>query len=685
MRNAPAPALKLGEWIGWSHNQRMVSRRPSWLRPALLLIVLLAACLRFWRLEQLPPGLYHDEAYYGLDALSLMRGETFPRFYEGWELYANDAHAARPPAPTRFPVFFEGNYGREPLHVYLISLTLRLFGNRPLAVRAVSAAAGTLAIFTTWLAARALFPPDDERPLRGELLPLMAAFTLAVLYPALHFSRFGIRAMTLLPPMTLAVWAFWRGWRSSRAGWWGLAGFFVGLTLYTFAAGRLFPLVFILFGGALMLTDRASLRERWRGLVAATAVALLTAAPLLLYFIRYPYFFVFRMAYVANRGQGAVEGAPALTWLLNVGRVVGGFFWRGETHLRHNLPGRPYLDPAQALLLIAGVLRGVRLWRRPAYVFTLLWLGVMTLPSILSGDAPHFGRLIGAAPAAAIVVAVGLTWLVERIERATPARWVAPSVVIGLCAVSLALTTRDYFGRYAAQPDLARDFYQADWQLGRFAAARPPETTLYLSPSQEEMATIYFALGDPDRLRSFNGEAGLIVAGIPGRPALYLVRPAAQSTLAGLQAYFPEGETGAAGEGFIPFSVPAEAARMRLATPTEADFGGVIRLAGYEIRPADDTLTVLLAWQAMAPAPLDYTAFVHVLDAAGTLIAQTDRPPAGYPTRDWRPGEMVIDHFEVALPADLAPGEYRLETGFYDPATVARLGDAAGLGVLSLP
>ena len=59
----------------------MVSRRPSWPIVALLLIIALAAFLRFWRLDQLPPGLYHDEAYYGLDALSLLRGETFPRFY----------------------------------------------------------------------------------------------------------------------------------------------------------------------------------------------------------------------------------------------------------------------------------------------------------------------------------------------------------------------------------------------------------------------------------------------------------------------------------------------------------------------------------------------------------------------------------------------------------------------------
>ena len=72
----------------------------------LILALLLAAFLRFWRLENAPPGLYHDEAYNGLDALSLLQGKTFPQFYEGWELYAQDAHAEREPPPTRTPVFF---------------------------------------------------------------------------------------------------------------------------------------------------------------------------------------------------------------------------------------------------------------------------------------------------------------------------------------------------------------------------------------------------------------------------------------------------------------------------------------------------------------------------------------------------------------------------------------------------
>ena len=663
----------------------MVVSRNQW--PALLLLVILslAAGLRFWYLDRLPPGLYHDEAYNGLDALSLLQGKVFPQYYEGWELYGGDAHADNPAAPTRLPVFFEGNYGREPLHIYLVALSIWLFGNTAFAIRAVMAMAGTLAVFTTWLAARALYPPDSRRLMRGELLPLLAAFSLAVLYPALTFSRFGIRAMVLLPPMTLAVYAFWRGWNGRSSVWMGLAGFFTGLSLYTFAASRLFPLAFVLFGLFMLIVDLPSLRERWRGLALATGAALLTALPLLWYFIRYPYFFVFRMSFVANRGAGVVEGAPALTWLLNVGRVVGGLFWKGDTHLRHNLPGRPYLDPLQALLLVAGTVGGVRFIRQPANAFMLSWFGVMLLPSILSGDAPHFGRLVGLAPPAAILIGSGGTWLAEKIAAGVRSSWVAPVALIGLSAASLTLTARDYFDRYASQPDLSRDFYQADWRLGQYAAAQPPETVLYLSPSQEEMATIYFALADPDGIRSFNGDDGLIPAGIPGQPAVYLVRPAAEAVLSNLQAYFSSGEMRPSEDNFVAFHVPADAERVRTDTVADSDFGGVIKLVGYTIDHTDNQVLITLAWKAVVATPVDYTGFVHLLDANGELAAQTDRPPTGYPTSDWRPGEIIIDHFRVELPPDMLPGTYRLRTGFYDPATVVRLGEAAELGLVNLP
>lgn len=663
----------------------------------LLAVMLLAAFFRFWRLGSLPPGLYHDEAYNGLDALSLNQGKTFPQFYEGWELYAEDAHAGQPAQETRYPLFFEGNYGREPLHVYLMALSVSLLGATPFAVRAVPAAAGVLAVLTTFLAARALL--NGRSPPGGDyLVPLLAALTMAILYPAVHFSRFGIRTMVFVPVEMMAVACFWWGVNraarkpgmTSDGGTWLLfllSGSLLGLGIYTFAASRLLPLVWILFVPLWFWHDRTVFRRHWRHIVGMAGAAFLTALPLLLFFLRYPYYFVFRIAYVANKGVGAVEGKAWMTWLLNVGRVLGGLIWQGETHLRHNLPGRPYLDPIQAILFLLGLISTLRQLLQPRILFLLIWFGVMLLPSILSGDAPHFGRMVGAAAPIAILVALGAVWLFDKLQRVINGRLGADTgkkaalvLILLLFAASALWTANDYFGRYANHPDLATDFYLADWQLGQYAAGQGENTRLYLTPTQEELATILFALENPDRLRNYDGGLGLIPAGVPGTASLYLIRPDDETSLDALQSYFPDGLLGTPQEDFIPFSVEADAPRNLTENVTDISFGEKIKLVGWTAEWEEDRLLVTLAWQAGTAMEKDYTAFVHLTDSEGKVLAQLDRPPAGYPTSDWQAGEIVVDHYTIALPDSLAQGdEVGIDTGFYYLPALEALGETAVL------
>jgi 4-amino-4-deoxy-L-arabinose transferase-like glycosyltransferase len=663
----------------------------------LLAVLLLATFFRFWRLDSMPPGLYHDEAYNGLDALSLNQGKTFPQFYEGWELYAADAHAGRPAEERQFPIFFEGNYGREPLHIYLMALSVFLFGATPFAIRAVPAAAGVLAVLTTFLAARALLN-GRESAVSSNLVPLLAAATMAILYPVVHFSRFGIRAMVFVPVETMAVACFWWGINSAKRksddknalSTWLLflfSGFFLGLAIYTFAASRMLPLVWIIFVPLWFLQDRQAFRRHWLQIVGMAGTAFLTALPLLLFFLRYPYYFVFRIAYVANKGKGAVEGKPWMTWMLNVGRVLRGLLLYGETHLRHNLPGRPYLDPVQAVLFLLGLTSGLRQIVQIWIQFLFIWFTVMLLPSILSGDAPHFGRLSGAAAPIAILVALGAEWLYGKLRDVTAPRLsvdrgkgVALVLVAFLFAVSALWTAWDYFGRYARHPDLASDFYLADWQLGEYAREEGEDGRLFLSPTQEELATIHFALGDPNLLRNYSGNEGLVPAGTPGVPSLYLLRPDEHNGLAALRSYFPEGTLGRAQVGFLPFSVGADVPRNRTDQSTNISFGEEIALVGWTAEWEGNQLRLILAWQAEVEMDKDYTAFVHLTDAAGNILGQLDRPPVGYPTSDWQPQEIVVASYVITIPEDVVTGEeVGLSTGFYFLPTLEALGETAAL------
>lgn len=97
---------------------------------------------------------------------------------------------------------------------------------------------------------------------------------------------------------------------------------------------------------------------------------------------------------------------------------------------------------------------------------------------------------------------------------------------------------------------------------------------------------------------------------------------------------------------------------------------GRLRLLGYEVHTAGQQLTVRLVWQVVAPLPVAYTTFVHVLDNAGNLAAQVDsRPLDGrYPTYLWPVGATVAEEKIITLPTGLGDytlvlGAYQLETG----------------------
>jgi hypothetical protein len=122
------------------------------------------------------------------------------------------------------------------------------------------------------------------------------------------------------------------------------------------------------------------------------------------------------------------------------------------------------------------------------------------------------------------------------------------------------------------------------------------------------------------------------------------------------------------------------------------DFGDKMALVGQVVQATaapGSNLTIKLYWRALAVMDEDYTVFVHLLDASGQIVAHKDDQPEGgkYPTSFWDVGETVADGYIVALPADLAAGDYRLEIGVYRAGDGARLqvrngGDAITLETL---
>lgn len=118
-------------------------------------------------------------------------------------------------------------------------------------------------------------------------------------------------------------------------------------------------------------------------------------------------------------------------------------------------------------------------------------------------------------------------------------------------------------------------------------------------------------------------------------------------------------------------------------------FGGQIALVDVDVitttAPIEATLPYTLTWYVLSPPQTDYMIFAHLHPAtpedktqanmAAGLAAQGDGPPRRgiYPTSWWSPGEIILDHRNLILPDDLAPGHYILSIGLYDLETMQRL------------
>jgi hypothetical protein len=119
-----------------------------------------------------------------------------------------------------------------------------------------------------------------------------------------------------------------------------------------------------------------------------------------------------------------------------------------------------------------------------------------------------------------------------------------------------------------------------------------------------------------------------------------------------------------------------------VATPFSRPLGdGVVLEEVATLRQGDDLL-VQVTWRAEAKPARDYKAFVHVLDEAGALVAQSDAVPANWtrPTSSWAAGERIEDRHGLGLPPGTGPVVVRV--GMYDPGSGERLVWADGTGAV---
>jgi hypothetical protein len=697
-------------------NQPAEARRDRWGWAAALLITLIALFFQLYRLGDLWPVPRFDPAYNAMEVLRIVRrGVT--------------------------PIFFPDNGGREPLFIYLQALTLAGLGFNTFALRLPGALAGMLAVPALFGFSRSLLAGEDQALARW--VPAWAALGLALSAWHVSQTRLGLRA-ALVP--CLAVCVFWLaiiGWRRAslpclhlpaplglcrrgrpaaprgpgwrRYGWLAAAGALLGVTLYTYTAARLLPFVLgLAFLPDLLAKPAAgavSRGRRWLGFAVLGLAALVVFAPLGWYYLRHPTMFADRAGSVMAWNvwkPGAGQASTLVTELaLNVWRVAA---WFGSFPL-----------PLVAGLVIGLGVALARI-RRLEYRLLLAWWMVLLLPTLLTTEAPHLLRSLGAAPATYLLIGLGLAASAAWLSRRRP---VSPNLVMAgglLVVVFSSFPLLDYF-RPGQKDSLVgtaalADALQADTQTG----------VVYLPLAAYADPRLRFLLADRFEQRADWS------ADVPAGPAT-LIRPADDTDLSTLVRLSPDGwatllpplsaegqaALRKAADGGQPIvdryggvvgykaTVPISADPARYLAqpefPAAATVAGLADLAGYGLDApagggrfprlrAGGPLFVNTFWEARGGATEDYRLIVYLIDDAGKRWGETGQPPlaGAYPTSMWRPGEKLADRQFMWVYPEAPPGRYWLALAFYDYAGDSRLPVTGGfapdtirLGPLKIP
>ena len=451
------------------------------------LIIILAVFLRVWQLSQIPPGVWYDEAYNALDAISAL----------------NSNH---------FQIFYPENFGREGLFINLLAISFKIFGFNNVALRLVPAIIGALTIVGFYFLLRQL------RLHRTSIV--LAIFALSTSFYHLNFSRIAFRAIMVPLFLVWSLYFFLAGYRQSKDPekkiksffYFFLAGLLTGLGLHTYIAYRVVPLIFINIFFGLFLIQKSLLKKYWLHFLIFLFGAILSAGPLLLYFAQHPDSFSGR-----SNAVSIFHPQNNLTPLQAFGKSLflhlQSIFFVGDGNQRHNYNSFPLLPAVWGLFFFLGFLISLkeiflgivnhfrqrplpRLFLASLVAQSIFW--IMLIPGVLSLEGiPHFLRIIGVTPAIFIMLILPFEYL-RRLYlhlKHSPLyplklwRWrvmqTAFLVLVTIFFITGFFQSYLYFKFWGQSPRTAEAFQNTQFQFGQIIKTLPLKKQNYLLLNNE--------------------------------------------------------------------------------------------------------------------------------------------------------------------------------------------------------
>jgi 4-amino-4-deoxy-L-arabinose transferase-like glycosyltransferase len=642
---------------------------------ALGLLLALALFLRLWQLAAVPPGLHYDEAIDLRQALLVTQGARPLYVAEGW--------------------------GREALYYYLVAIVLHFVPYNPVALRMAAVLCGMGILVTVYFLVRHW---------HSRLAAWLTVAWLSLTYWPLSASRFGVRHISLPFVLGLAVLAFWWAWGSETVSHsrgqlrrFVLAGFLLGLTLYTYQPARFVPFIFLAFALYLFFFHRSSLRARQKGLGVLALTAALTALPLVILLATNWSAEAEQRAFTIQPLLHLLAGDPKLV-LQNSLATLQVFTRHGDPLASYNIPGRPIFVPVwSGAFFFAGLVLSIWRWRQPVYMFVLIWLVIMLIPTILTLSAPNFNRMIATQAPVMFLAAVPMAELGQWMARQGGRYGVALAVAITVFCLGLtgSATWRDYFTQWPAVPETREPLNHNIMAIARYleneadhnqpvviSSAHIEDSAPYIvgvSLDRRDLVVRWVDTGQALALPAGHETARLLVTAdrwldddlrafldIPVDPVQQVEEFTAYDvTYSGwpsegmMPVYFLA--PGAAWPGNLHLNVLTEPYPYVFCGCRAEDTGLValesLQLMNNEVQPGQ-VVTVVTTWRIERDGQaVSLASFTHLVDRSGQLVGQQDG--LGYPPHSWHTGDRFAQVHHLSFDPDLTPGHYWLQLGLY--------------------
>jgi hypothetical protein len=369
----------------------------------LIAILVLAAGLRLYRINDVPYGFYWDEA-----AIT----------YNAWGIAEWNRDEYGNKLPASFKSF--GDY-KAPLLIYVLGVIYKFTGLHPEYLRVIVAISGIGIVVLTYLLAK-----EYER--QKKLSPnsaLTAAFLIAITPWAINFSRFGLEAMVALLLFLAGVLSLEKSKSNSRYLY--LSATLLALCLYTYHSAKIVVPLFLLFW---VCSNKQILRRHKKTISLSLAVAGLLLIPLINDTVFGPGF---------ERGKALIFFSDPSLLPKHIVSFLDLNFWifgQDSVGLRHSVPGFGVLPKTLFILLVIGI---IAVLKQKKNRHLLVWMSIGLLPSILSNNAPHAIRSLMALPPIMIIASWAYTALPKAVQK----------ISIIVLTVETAFYLNAYYGPYA--------------------------------------------------------------------------------------------------------------------------------------------------------------------------------------------------------------------------------------------